>query len=75
MENSVRIYKNGKSLHCKATPWFPPEVKPVHKGLYVIGSDALSIMNEWNGKQWVRGDGSPSIWQDVPWRGWTGDYL
>jgi hypothetical protein len=73
--NTVKIYQGGKTLLCKATPWFPPEEKPVHKGLYSVGSDALSVLNEWDGKQWVRGDGSPSPWQDMQWRGWTGEYL
>jgi hypothetical protein len=71
----VRIYQGNKSVWCEATPWFPPEVKPVHKGLYAVGGDNCSIMNEWNGEQWIRGDGSPSAWQDVSWRGWTGEYL
>ena len=75
MENSVKIYQGSKTLRCEATPWFPPEIKPVHKGVYVVGSDSFSVMNEWNGKCWDCGDGSPSIWQDMPWRGWTGRYL
>ena len=75
LKNTVKVYQGSKTLLCKPTSWFSPDVKPVYEGLYVVGSDDLSIMQEWNGKQWVRGDGSPAGWQEVPWRGWTGEYV
>jgi len=37
------------------TPWFPPDVKPVHEGVYEIKSDTSIRMNgysQWDGKQW-----------------------
>ena len=43
----------------KLTPWFPPEVKPVHVGVYETGDadwykeTGLSFLREWNGKAWI----------------------
>jgi len=34
------------------TSWYPPNIKPVRAGLYIIGSDELSVMSIWDGKQW-----------------------
>lgn len=75
MENFVTIYLKGKPVKVEATPWFPPEVKPVRKGDYVIGSDLLHVMQTWDGKCWRRGNGSVAPEQDLCWRGWTGKYL
>lgn len=51
------------------TPWYAPDVRPVRVGLYVVGSDKLSVMNYWDGRQWLRGDNTPAEHQDVCWRG------
>lgn len=75
MENFVKVYQGDKTLKCETTDWFPPDVKPVHNGLYKVGADELSILNEWDGKCWRRGDGSKALWQRVCWKGWTGRYL
>lgn len=75
MENIVKIYQGDKTLRCEATPWFTPDVKPYHKGLYNVGSDQISVLVEWDGEKWIRGDGSSKINQDLAWRGWTGRYL
>ena len=37
----------------KLTPWFPPEVKPVHVGVYMSDDTPLGPwFRYWNGKQW-----------------------
>lgn len=75
MENFVTIYVKGKPVRHGATPWFPPEVKPVHEGDYVVGSDNIHVMQTWDGKRWRRGNGSVAPEQDLCWRGWTGKLL
>jgi len=51
------------------TDWFPSHIKPVRNGLYIIGSDSLAVMSTWNGKEWIRGNGTPLPSQDICWRG------
>lgn len=37
------------------TPWFPPDVKPVHEGVYEIKNPIparTSGYSHWDGKQW-----------------------
>ena len=51
------------------TEWFHPSVKPVREGLYVVGSDLLSVKVWWDGREWIRGDGSALPDQEVCWRG------
>ena len=35
------------------TPWFPPEIKPVHKGVYETSETSTGpCFNYWNGKFW-----------------------
>ena len=56
------------------TDWFPPQIKPVRTGLYIVGSDYLSVMAHWDGKQWcysVRPEVRNAI-QDFCWRGVDG---
>jgi len=43
----------------KMTPWFPPHIKPVHKGVYQVEwhnkeSDPWPTYAQWNGYQWSR---------------------
>jgi len=43
----------------KMTPWFPPHIKPVHKGVYEVKYTPESehesyVYAAWNGKQWSR---------------------
>lgn len=67
------------------TPWFPPEIKPVHKGVYEMepGQDeilggSLGPFQKWNGTEWLeytssvdRADDSTeaSLHQNRKWRG------
>lgn len=75
MASYVRVYEGNKTIRCEATHWFPYWVKPVHKGDYIIGSDALHVMNHWDGEMWRRYDGSPALDQEMCWAGWTGRTL
>lgn len=65
----------------KLTDWFPPNVKPRHRGVYQIQStiDALNY-SRWDGRRWHWGNESrdvaantkdPKLDQDdwCPWRG------
>lgn len=51
------------------TDWYLPTQKPVRKGLYIVGSNQLSVMLEWNGKEWVNGYKQPFKYQNLSWRG------
>ena len=51
------------------TDWYPPNIKPVREGLYEVGSDELSVLVTWNGKEWIRGNGTALPLQEVCWRG------
>lgn len=62
------------------TPWFPPDVKPVHEGVYQTRNlKGLLTFQYWNGKFWglyrSRVDWASmsrnhtSIRQQNPWRG------
>jgi len=53
----------------KKTDWYPPNIKPVREGLYEVGSDELSVKVWWNGRQWIRGNGTALPLQEVCWRG------
>ena len=75
MASYVRLYEGDKTIRCEATNWFPPDVKPVHVGDYIIGSDKLHVMNRWDGEMWRRYDGSPALDQEMCWAGWTGRTL
>ena len=75
LKRGVRIYEGNKTIRCEVTPWFPPDVKPVHEGDYIIGSDELHVMNHWDGEFWRRYDNSLSLDQNLCWAGWTGRYL
>jgi hypothetical protein len=49
------------------TPWFPPHIKPVHKGVYQIkytGRDLHEsyMLATWDGKKWSRG--SYTLWDE-----------
>lgn len=40
----------------KLTPWFPPEIKPVHIGVYQRkGLNGEVYFNRWNGRFWLQG--------------------
>jgi len=56
------------------TDWYPPNIKPVREGLYEVGSDELSVLVTWNGKEWIRGDGTALPLQEVCWRGLKLEY-
>ena len=74
MASFVKMYVGNKTIKHEATPWFPPEVKPVHHGLYVVGSDELSVLMRWDGKYWRNAVGNK--WKiPLSWRGWTGRTL
>jgi hypothetical protein len=47
----------------KMTPWFPPQIKPVRKGVYQakLGDDGDICYAAWNGKRWS--------WADLSHRG------
>ncbi len=64
----------------KLTPWFPPDVKPVHIGWYHTGVAAKCPINDvkseancnwwWNGSHWTAFDGCAPIYnQNRYWRG------
>ena len=43
----------------KMTPWFPPHIKPVHKGVYEVKFTPKGLHESywyaaWNGKRWSR---------------------
>ena len=64
-----------KTRQEKFTPWFPPEVKPVHVGDYETKTpDSFGIVpRPWNGQWWgcaygVAGKSATQNWQ---WRGLT----
>lgn len=67
----------------KLTEWFPPEIKPVHKGVYeraMCGRGTRYSFWDgvcwggWSDKvRWAWGQrGIPSVVQDAPWRGLRG---
>ena len=40
----------------KMTPWFPPHIKPVHKGVYETKDPFWgTFYSNWNGKSWSIG--------------------
>lgn len=61
------------------TPWFPAEVKPVRKGVYLVSSVlAQNVYCRWNGSVWCGSETAvdraskqriPSYKQDRQWRG------
>jgi len=53
------------------TDWYPSWIKPVRQGDYIIGSDWLCVLSYWNGKNWIRGNGTLLLDQNVCWRGVT----
>lgn len=46
------IWNEARYMGYPLTPWYPPSVKPVRKGLYIVGSDQLSVMMCWDGRYW-----------------------
>lgn len=66
----------------KLTPWFPPEIKPVHVGWYDVANLKMEPhffppwFFHWNGTTWDSFGSfpgpfkpNPYVVQDVPWRG------
>lgn len=64
----------------KLTPWFPPEIKPVHVGFYHIGKLDFDPRNDifyeahnnsyWDGKSWLAPISRiKSYYQNRYWRG------
>ena len=69
----------------KMTPWFPPHIKPVHKGLYEIKFTDMNLKGvddpmyaTWNGLRWSSASYQKSggyhkmfygVTQDKYWRG------
>lgn len=37
------------------TPWFPPKVKPVRKGVYIASVARSTFYRYWNGHRWYFG--------------------
>lgn len=63
----------------KLTDWFPPEVKPVHVGVYKTNA-SVGTYQKWNGKYWCAfcatvdraahcENSNKSLVQHVRWRG------
>ena len=75
MANSITVYVRGKPVRYETTHWFPWFEKPVRKGMYVVGSDLLHVLQYWDGKHWIRGNKTLAEDQDVCWMGWTGRTL
>lgn len=75
MANSITVYIKGKPVRYETTHWFPWFEKPVRKGMYVVGSDLLHVMQYWDGKHWIRGNKTLAEDQDMCWMGWTGKLL
>lgn len=44
----------------KLTPWFPPEVPPVHPGVYEVEAHTVPFYRMWDGRFWRTGDVSPA---------------
>lgn len=60
----------------KFTPWYPPEIKPVRKGMYQRRMEWGRISNgRWDTKRaiWLSGGNAEcsSIFQESEWRGLT----
>ena len=65
------------------TPWFPPDIKPVHKGVYLVkfnASQQQEMYATWNGRRWSAVSyAQKDVWhrrfigayQDKYWRGFT----
>jgi hypothetical protein len=52
------------------TGWYPPEVKPVRKGWYLVGCNQIHSLLRWNGKFWVNKSGRAVMQMMLAWRGW-----
>lgn len=52
----------------KLTPWFPPEVKPVHKGQYRVKDRAVTRLL-WTGDEWRTVKYGFTVADPVIWRG------
>jgi hypothetical protein len=39
-------------MNLKLTEWFPPEIKPVHIGVYQCNPFAPHTYRNWDGKNW-----------------------
>lgn len=71
----------------KLTPWFPGDVKPARPGVYKrkrpVGLRAFGCFSYWDGRRWRMSSSSlkeagtlprtPSLFQQLPWRGLTQD--
>jgi len=66
------IWGEPRYLGYPLTPWYPPDVKPVRKGLYIVGSDRLSVMMYWDGRGWRNGLGKV-LYKRISWRGVDGE--
>lgn len=63
----------------KLTPEFPPEVKPVHVGVYQRLFDTGTRYALWDGEEWCFAAGTPEValsyatyqttYRSLPWRG------
>ena len=50
------------------TGWYPAKVRPARSGLYIVGSDAMSVMMTWDGRYWRNALGKP-LFTRISWRG------
>ena len=53
------------------TGWYPPEVKPVRKGWYLVGFDTFHSLLKWNGSHWINKSGQTIMRMPLTWRGWN----
>ena len=62
----------------KLTPWYPPDIKPIRKGVYITKKNNIIYFQHWTGRYWntrmgtIDGAGNvklKSIHQDVYWKG------
>ena len=60
----------------RKTPWYPPHIKPVRKGLYqatvfFYSPDDTAPYMRWDGAQWINpyNDDQPCMEQNRAWRG------
>ena len=66
------IWNEARYMGYPLTDWYPAKVKPVRKGLYIVGSDQLSVMMYWCGKYWRNAMGKP-VYSRISWRGVDGE--
>jgi hypothetical protein len=54
------------------TDWYPAKVRPARRGLYIVGSDSMSVMMYWCGRGWRNAMGK-IVYTRISWRGVDGE--